>query len=88
MSRGPGCLQRYLFNTLRRGDHAMTFTEIIAIAKPHESGYRPHVERSLRRALKRMIDDGVVFTAGRGGPGDPQRYFLHPLLGGAVGGVE
>jgi hypothetical protein len=35
--------------------------------------------------LKRMIDDGVVFTAGRGGPGDPQRYFLHPLLGGALG---
>ena len=34
--------------------------------------------RSLRRALKKMIDDGFV-ALGRGGPGDPHRYGVDPI---------
>ena len=37
-------------------------------------------ERSLRRALQRMVSDGGVIAIGGGGPADPYRYFMDPLL--------
>jgi hypothetical protein len=36
-------------------------------------------ERSLRRALHRLTDKCMLIAAGNGGPGDPLRYFVHPL---------
>jgi hypothetical protein len=36
--------------------------------------------RSLRRALRSLIDKGFVVEIGRGGRRDPFRYFLHPAL--------
>jgi hypothetical protein len=54
--------------------------EILRIAKPHEVTYKPHMERSLRRSLRKMINAQVVVALGRGGPGDPHRYAVHPML--------
>jgi hypothetical protein len=42
--------------------------------------YRPHMVRSMRRALKRMVADGALMTDGNGGPGDPFRYVIHPFV--------
>jgi hypothetical protein len=78
MSRGAGYLQRYLFGLLNGKE--LTFAEIIRIAKPHEVTYMPHLVRSMRRSLRKMIDDQVVIALGRGGPGDPHRYAVHPML--------
>lgn len=82
MSRGPGYLQRYLFGLLN--GEPITFAEILRIAKPHEVTYMPHIERSLRRSLKKMIDDQVVIALGRGGPGEPHRYAVHPMLAALI----
>lgn len=84
MSRGHGCLQRYLFEVLAH--KPMTFAEIRKVAACE--GY-PTVERSLRRSLRKMVDDKTVVTTGRGGPGDPSRYEISPLLHFFAGeGVE
>ena len=79
MSRGAGYLQRYLFGLLLNGKE-LTFAEIIRIAKPHEVTYMPHLVRSMRRSLRKMIDDKVVIALGRGGPGGPHRYAVNPIL--------
>jgi hypothetical protein len=78
VSRGLGYLQRYLFSMLLNAGKPMTFAEIRRIAKPHENGYDPHLERSIRRTLKKLVDDRTVIPLGRGGPGDPHRYCIHP----------
>ena len=36
-------------------------------------------ERSIRRALHRMVDAGELIAIGDGGRGDPYRYFFHPI---------
>ena len=41
--------------------------------------YSP-LERSLRRALQRMVRDDVVIAIGDGGRADPHRYFVHPKI--------
>ena len=83
MSRGPGTLQRYLFLTLRQSDKPLTFAEILKMAyppEPHE--YQPvsWEIRSLRRALYKMVKDNAVLTIGTGGPADPHRYCIHPII--------
>lgn len=60
MSRGPGYLHYYLFQTISAADHPLTFAEIIAIAKPHEEEYRPHMVRSMRRTLAKMVAGNVL----------------------------
>src|SRR5262249_9169463 len=45
-------------------------------------------EGSLRRALDEMVEDNPqarLLAMGGGGPGDPVRYFLHPVM---LGGIE
>jgi hypothetical protein len=58
----------------------MTFAEIMDPPPDHGCGHHPQFIRSVRRALRKMIDDGAVVTVGKGGPGDPFRYCLNPLL--------
>jgi hypothetical protein len=42
---------------------------------PELDTLRPAGERSLRRAIKALLDRGEIFViAGEGGPGDPRRY--------------
>jgi hypothetical protein len=80
MSRGLGWLQRYLFSTLLQSDEPLTFEEILQIAKPHEHAYQPHMPRSMRRALHKMVEDNAVWAIGAGGRADPHRYGINPGL--------
>ena len=85
MSRGPGKMQRWLVCILiYSGRETMTFAEIRAsILKAWDNRFPslyPAMERSLRRALKRLADDEIVLAIGDGGRADPTRYCLHPLF--------
>ena len=42
------------------------------------------LQRSLRRAMAKMVKDGAVITVGRGGRGEPFRYSIDPLLLGMI----
>jgi hypothetical protein len=77
MSRGPGYLQRYLFGLIRQ--KPMTFAEMRKIAQGDDITMfvtKPSLERSLRRALLKMVRDGAVITEGRGEPRNPYRYHV------------
>jgi len=80
MSRGPGRLQRAIFSILRHNLKPMTFTEIMGPPPEHGCGFHPYFIRSVRRALRRMVDDGDVMAIGAGGPRDPHRYCVHPFV--------
>ena len=89
MSRGHGRIQDYLTNLIDISPAPLTFNQILAIAYPpgsYESdlakicgGSNVGKVRSLRRALKRLCDDGTIMEVGMGGRGDPHRYVLNPL---------
>jgi hypothetical protein len=36
--------------------------------------------RSLRRAMKSLVDDHSLIAIGEGGPADPKRYWLNPMM--------
>jgi hypothetical protein len=80
MSRGPGKLRRALFLTIRRHGKPMTFEEMRGEAIGDEPDVRltASVERSGRRALHRMVSDGLLIAIGGGGRADPYRYFFDP----------
>jgi hypothetical protein len=83
MSRGVGMLQRYLFQAMRHSGKPLTFAEILETAyppEPHE--YQPvsWEIRSLRRALYTMVKDNGVTRTGAGGPADPYRYCINPII--------
>ncbi len=93
MSRGLGQSQRFLLVCIRRSRKPITFAEICTIilqelgVNDPDRKLKPTFERSLRRSLKRMVDDAILMALGRGGPGDPQRYCTNPLMH-ALGGDE
>jgi hypothetical protein len=66
----------------------MTFAEIRKAAQGNDPLMflrAPQLERSLRRALLTMVRQGAVVTIeGRGDPGSPYRYSLHPMLVGMM----
>ena len=81
MSRGFGRLQRELFATIRRHAKPMAFDEMRAAllqnaGEEPDAGLNPSFERSVRRALRRLIRDGVLVALGGGGRADPFRYFM------------
>jgi hypothetical protein len=76
MSRGYGYMQTWLVHKLADG-RPKTFDAILAEDDVSE---RASVRRSLRRALKKLVDDGTVIPLGWGGPSDPHRYAIHPTL--------
>jgi hypothetical protein len=90
MSRGHGYIQDYLMKIILHSPDPLTFAEIMAIAFP-EGSYESDVAkiigesnvgsvRSLRRALKRLCDDGSIMMIGKGGRGDPHRYWVDPMM--------
>lgn len=89
MSRGLGLMQRVLWFTIRQHGKPMTFDEIRAallVGAEPGVGLRSSSERSLRRALHRMAENGGGLIAiGDGGRADPYRYFIHPLIIGMMG---
>lgn len=86
MSRGLGALQREIKRMLTRAHEvdtgALRFTDMRAVlvinhgGKPEKGDtLQPTHERSLKRALKGLVDRGdVLIVGGKGGPGDPRRY--------------
>jgi hypothetical protein len=84
MSRGLGKLQRFLFGFIKT--HPLTtFAELLG---GDDGELAPHVIRSARRALRKLIDDGAVVTVGAGGPREPYRYSLSPMLFAMAGDKE
>jgi hypothetical protein len=90
MSRGPGTVQRYLAELICGSDKPMTFADILACAYP-EGSYEGDMAkelgqvnvgrvRSLRRALKSLVDDEFLIAIGEGGRGDPKRFWINPML--------
>ena len=74
MSRGPGKLQLLLFQLINDSSEPKTFAEL------RGGDVGPVLERSCRRALKSMVDDNVILQLGKGGPSDPHRYRVNPML--------
>jgi len=73
MSRGLGQLQRILIHHIR-AKPGLTWAEL------RGEPLHPTHERSLRRALRRLVDDKVVMIQGSGGRRDPFRYVIHPAV--------
>jgi hypothetical protein len=86
MSRGLGALQREIKRMLTRAHEVdigpLRFTDMHAVLVIDHGGnpkkrdkLKPAFERSLKRALKSLVDRGdVLIISGKGGPGDPYRY--------------
>jgi hypothetical protein len=86
MSRGLGRLQQVLWVTIRRHGKPLTFDYIRAEAIGPDGGQlSASFERSMRRALHRMVSTGGLVTIGDGGRADPYRYFINPLVIGMMG---
>ena len=66
-------MQRYLFELLYESENPMTFAAIRRAAAGQDFVFGFTVERSLRHALKRMIDNEVVVANG-------DRYRIHPSI--------
>ena len=80
MSRGLGALQRTLLASIRRHGKPMTFEDIrIEAIGDDDVQLSASFERSVRRALHRMVSTGMLVALGAGGRSDPSRYFLHPM---------
>jgi hypothetical protein len=90
MSRGPGYIQRNIFELLMQTKRPMTFAEILACAYPLGSfegdmaatlgGANVGAVRSLRRALHKMVKDGILTALGEGGRADPHRYYIDAVF--------
>jgi hypothetical protein len=90
MSRGLGKMQSSLLTTIRIHGRPMTFEAIRATVRqgadlPADAKLRPSFERSLRRATHSLTQSFHLIAIGDGGPGDPHRYFIHPLMIGMMG---
>ena len=96
MSRGLGTLQgdvkRVLTRAAEYGFGTLRFTDIRAAfvvgagGDPQNDMLRPSHERSIKRALKGLVDRrDVVVVGGEGGPGDPYRYTTIECLAAATG---
>jgi len=68
-----GSMQRYLFELLYESDKPMTLAAIRRAAAGEDFVFRFTVERSLRHALKRMVDNEVVVANG-------DRFCIHPRI--------
>ena len=66
-------MQRYLFELLYESEKPMTFAAIRRAAAGEDFVFRLTVERSLRRALKRMVDNEVIDANG-------DHYCIHPRI--------
>jgi len=97
MSRGLGPLQRQIKAVLDYEvellKQPMLFADIrrVFIVKDGGDparGSKLRRERSLKRALKGLVDRGDVVFDGKGGPGDPRRYMtveklMSPIMDGS-----
>jgi hypothetical protein len=96
VSRGIGKLQREIKHTLTvafdNGYGSMRIADlrnwfvVCNGGDPESDKLLPTYERSLKRALKGLIDRGEVLVVdGKGGPGDPRRYTTVECVAAATG---
>lgn len=96
MSRGLGALQREIKKALTaafdKGYGGMQIAELRSWFVVRDGGdptsdkLQSTQERSLKRALKALMDRGeVLVIAGKGGPGDPRRYTTVECFAAATG---
>jgi hypothetical protein len=90
MSHGFGKLQRTLLTIIRRHGKPMTFADmradiVKAVGGDPRARLRSSVERSMRRTLHGLASRDALIAMGDGGPGEPLRYFIHPLMIGMMG---
>jgi hypothetical protein len=82
MSRGLGKMQRFWVQVACNNINPWTFDELCRSAFPeaYEPGQemRPSLKRSLRRALKKLVDERTIIPLGAGGRADPLRYCINP----------
>jgi hypothetical protein len=82
MSSGYGKCQRVIRQALWESGRPLTFKEIcdhILRAwglDPAEKMIRASPQRSMRRAIQRMVGGNGLFALGSGTRGDPHRYFF------------
>jgi molybdopterin-biosynthesis enzyme MoeA-like protein len=99
MSRGLGALQReiktLLDRSFRMGLGPLRFADIRAVflindgGNPETDRLDPTHERSLKRALKTLVERGdVLIMSGKGGPGDPYRHVTVECFAAATGEVK
>jgi hypothetical protein len=80
MSRGLGKRQHALVDFILARGKPTTFADIRAMILEANDGWIPSsYERSLRRALHRLVETEILIPIGGGGRGDPLRYFYHPI---------
>jgi hypothetical protein len=83
---GLGKWQRTLFVLVRGSERPITFAEICGRLMQNSGVNDPDdtlpltFRRMLRRSLKRLLDQDYVMAFGEGGPGEPRRYCMSPLL--------
>jgi hypothetical protein len=87
MCRGLGKLQRFWIKVAASDESVSkpwTFDELCRSAFPEayepSMEMRPSFKRSLRRALKKLVDDQNIIPLGAGGPSNPYRYCINPML--------
>ena len=94
MSRGQGSLQRGIKEALTTiYDHG--HGAVIAVLRQwfiaragadRDDTLTPAFTRSLRRAIKGLVDRGeILIASGNGGPGDPRRYTTVECFASATG---
>jgi hypothetical protein len=99
MSRGLGALQREIKRVLdivfEHDQIAMRFADIRSAfvmmhgGNPEQDVLTPTLERSLKRALKGLVDRGdVLIVRGEGGPGDPRSYTTVESFASAADGEK
>jgi hypothetical protein len=95
MSRGLGSLQRDIkeaLTTLYAHDYGAISIAVLrewfiarAGGNPEAVTLHPAFARSLRRAIKGLVDRGdILIVSGNGGPGDPRRYTTVECFANAV----
>jgi hypothetical protein len=85
-----GRIELALLTTIRLHGKPITFADIrshVNEGRGVEPGAKLRLafERSMRRALHQLVSKFLLVAIGDGGPGDPLRYFIHPLVIGAMG---
>jgi hypothetical protein len=96
MSHGLGALQREIKRVLTKafelGMGPLRWTHIRGVFIVKAGGrdkLEPTRERSIKRALKSLVDSrDVLIIGGKGGPGDPHRYVTAECFAGSTGEVK
>jgi hypothetical protein len=83
-------MQWMVLRLIREYGKPMSFAEMRAVINAAgglepDAPWRPAFARSMRRALHLLTKQHLLVAMGDGRPGNPYRYFLHPISVGMMG---